>query len=145
MQTDKPYAYSFDRETFQGAFATREQAADAGLRAAQQQMNNVPSVFVGKRVAIDPQADGHADAIARSMRQRMLASSGDAGYLAAANEHVLADLDAQLAATIVGWLTRHELVPAAKVKSISEYPLPTVHAHGPSRDDEVQLMGGEME
>ena len=141
----KEYAYSFDRESFTGEFATRELAAEAGLRAAQARIDAIAAVYVGKRVAVDPQAEGHADDVAKAMRRRMLAGTGEAGYLAGANEHVLADLDAQLAATIVGWLRRHELGPAAKIKAISEHPLPTVHAHGPTRDDEVQLMGGEVD
>ena len=139
------YAFSFDRETFQGSFATREQAAEAGLRAAESRIDSVAAVYVGKRVATDPQADGHADDVAKSMRRRMMARTGEAGYLSAANEHTLADLDAALASAIIAWLRRHGLEPAAKIKSISEHPLPTVHAHGPTRDDEVQFMGGETE
>lgn len=141
----KEYAFSLDRESFHGEFATREQAADAGIRAAQARTDSVAAVYVGKRVATDPQAEGHADDIAKSMRRRMMGRTGEAGYLAAANEHVLADLDAALATAIVAWLRRHGLEPATKVKAISEHPLPTVHAHGPSRDDEVQFMGGEAD
>lgn len=139
------YAFSFDRETFEGKFATREQAVEAGLKAAQARTDVIAAVFVGKRVAPDPQAEGHAEDVARSMRRRMLARTGDATYLAGANEHTLADLDATLAKCIVEWLRRHDLKPAAKFLAISEHPLPTVHAHGPSRSDEVQLMGGEVD
>lgn len=141
----KQYAFSFDRESFQGEFATREQAAEAGLRAAVANLNNVAAVYVGKRVPTDPQADGHAEQIAKSMRQRLTARAGDAAYLPAADEHALADLDAEVAKTIVEWLKRHELMPPARVKSLSEHALPVVHVHGPSRSDEVQLMGGETE
>lgn len=139
----KPYGYSFDRARFTGEFATREQAVEAGLSAARERGRNVEAVFVGKRVPVDPQADHHADDVARSMRQRMQAKAGDADYLAGANEHVLADLDASLARTIVAWLDRQKLSPAARVTSISEHAIPSVRAHAPSRNDEVQLIGPE--
>lgn len=139
----KPYGYSFDRERFNGAFATREQAVEAGLHAAEARSGVVEAVFVGKRVPLNPQADHHADDVARSMRRRMAATTGDGAYLTGANEHVLADLDAALERTIVDWLGRHGLTPAARVLSISEHPLPTARAHAPSRDDEVQFLGQE--
>lgn len=139
----KPYGYSFDRERFVGEFATREQAVDAGLRAAQARNVNVDAVFVGKRVPLDPQADHHADDVARSMRRRMQARTGDSGYLAGANEHVLADLDSAITKTICEWLKRHDLVPAARVASISEHAIPAVRAHAPDRSNEVQLIGPE--
>ena len=139
----KPYAYSVDRETFRGDFATREQALEAGLRSTAARSGMVAAVFVGRRVPVDPQADHHAEEIVRSMKRRMLSKTGDASYLAGANEHVLADLDAALARTIVGWLTKHDLAPAARVSSISEHPLPAVRAHAPGRHDEVQMIGPE--
>ena len=149
MSTDTlimPYAYSFNRDTFQGEFATREQAIEAGLKAAAARVSAPPTaVYVGKRVPTDPQADGHAEEVVKSMRQRMLDRAGDSAYLAAAHEHALADLDAALARAIGEWLTRNDFGPAAKVKSISEHPLPLSHEHGPSSSDEVQLMGGEFE
>jgi hypothetical protein len=139
----KPYGYSFDRDRFIGEFATREQALDAGLKAAQARSAIVEAVYVGKRVAVDPQADHHAEEIAQSMRRRMQSKVGDGTFLAGANEHVLADLDAALCRVIVAWLERHGLMPAARVTSISEHPLPAVRAHAPSRNDEVQSIGPE--
>lgn len=143
MNAVKPYGYSFDREQILGEFATREQALEAGLRAAEHKGGLVEAVFVGKRVPVDPQADHHADDVVRSMKRRMLSKAGDATYLLAANEHLLADLDAALAKTIVEWLDRNGLAPAAKVASISEHPIPTVRGHAPDRRSEVQLIGPE--
>ena len=139
----KPYGYSFDRDRFIGEFATREQALDAGLKAALERSGIVEAVYVGKHVAVDPQADHHAEEVSRSMRRRMQSKVGDGSFLACANEHVLADLDAALCRAIVAWLDRHGLTPAARVTSISEHPLPAVRAHGPSRSDEVQSIGPE--
>lgn len=139
----RPYGYSFDRETFRGEFATREQALDAGLRSAAARSGMVAAVFVGKRVAVDTQADHHAEDVVRSMRRRMQSKTGDGGYLAGANEHVLADLDTALAHAINGWLERHALMPAARVTSISEHPLPAVPAHAVGRSDEVSMIGPE--
>lgn len=141
---NRPYAYSFDRESgFRGAFATREQAAEAGQEKAREGSTPIQAVFVGKRVAVDPQSEGHADFIARSMRARMQAKTGTTGYLADANEHLLADLDTAIATTINGWLKRHELSPASKISSISEHPLLTPHEHPVDRTVEVGLIGGE--
>lgn len=141
----KPFAFSFDRETFRGEFATREEAAEAGQAEALKQMSVVEAVYVGKRVPTNPQADMHADDVVKSMKRRMLSKTGDAGYLAGANEHILADLDAGIEHAIVDWLRRHQLQPADKFSSISEHPLPQVHAHGPSKDDEVGMMGPDVE
>lgn len=141
----KPFAFSFDRETFRGEFATREEAALAGQAEALKYIAVVEAVYVAKRVPCNPQADMHADDVVKSMKRRMLAKAGDSTYLAAANEHVVADLDASLEHAIVDWLKRHELQPPDKFSSISEHPLPSVHAHGPSLDDEVGLMGPDTE
>ena len=141
----KPFAFSFDRETFRGEFATREEAAVAGQAEALNLMSIVEAVFVAKRVPTNPQADGHGDDVVKSMRRRMHVKRGDAGYLAAANEHVVADLDAGIEHAIVDWLKRHELMPADKFSSISEHPLPSVNAHGPSGNDEVGMMGADSE
>lgn len=141
----KPFAYSFDRETFRGEFATREEAAEAGQAEALKVMSIVEAVYVAKRVPTNPQADMHGDDVVKVMKRRMLSKTGDASYLAAANEHVVADLDAAIEHAIVDWLKRHELSPADKFSSISEHPLPSVHAHAPSRNDEVGMMGADSE
>ncbi len=141
----KPFAFSFDRETFRGEFATREEAAVAGQTEALKFMGIVEAVYVAKRVPTNPQADMHGDEVVKSMKRRMLTKTGDASYLAAANEHVVADLDAAIEHAIVDWLKRHDLAPADKFSSISEHPLPQVQAHGPSSSDEVGMMGPDSE
>lgn len=141
----KPFAYSFDRETFRGEFATREDAALAGQAEAMKFMAVVEAVYVGKRVPTNPQADMHADDVVKTMKRRMQHKTGDTSYLAGANEHLLADLDAAIEHAIIDWLKRHQLQPADKFSSISEHPLPQVHGHGPSKSDEVGPMGMDAE
>lgn len=141
----KPFAFSFDREAFRGEFSTREEAAAAGQAEALKYMAVVEAVYVGKRVPTNPQADMHADDVVKAMKRRMQNKTGDASYLAAANEHVVADLDAGLEHAILDWLKRHGLQPADKFASISEHPLPQVHAHAPSKHDEVGFMGMDAE
>jgi hypothetical protein len=138
------FSYSFDRETFQGDFATREQAVAAGFKAADELGGAVEAVYVGKKQPVNPMADHHAEDVVRGMRRRMLEKTGEANYLAGANEHVLADLDASIEASIVDWLARHQLAPAPKLTALSEHPLPTVPAHAAdTRRDEVKLIGPE--
>lgn len=138
------FAYSFDRETFHGDFATRELAVQVGFKAAEELGGAVEAIYVGKKQPVDPMADHHAETVVRAMRRRMLEKTGEANYLATANEHLLADLDAAIEAAVVDWLTRHNLKPAPKLAALSEHPLPTVPAsHAESRRDEVKLLGPE--
>ena len=142
---NKPFAFSFDRESgFRGAFATREAAVEAGQEAARERSTPIDAIYVGKRVPVDPQADGHAECIVKAMRERMLGKCGVTDYLSKANEHLMADLDAQLAATIAVWLRRHAMLPAARISSISEHPLPMAREHPIDRSGrELSLIGGE--
>ncbi len=139
----KPFGYSFDRESFRGEFATREEAVEQGLRAADAHPTPIEAVFVGKRVPTNPQADGHADDVARAMRQRMRDKTGDTSYLAFANEHILADLDAAIEHTVIAWLRHHRLAPADKIMSITEHAVPLVHGHAPSENNEVSQFGSD--
>jgi hypothetical protein len=138
----KLFSYSFDRESFQGEFDTREQAVEAGIKAAEKMSGMIEAVYVGKRRPVDAQADLHAEAVVEAMRVRMESRAGDSTYLAQVNEHVLADLDASLEHAIVEWLARHGLAPAPRFTGISEHPLPLVAIHAPSGPgDEVSFIG----
>jgi hypothetical protein len=139
----KPFAFSFDRETFRGEFSTREQAVDAGLAAATQMPAGVEAVYVGKRQPVDPVAEGHAEDLIAAMRQRMADRTGDYGYLRGVNEHVAADLDAAVEHTIVAWLRHHNLAPADRFVSISEHTTPLVKGHAPSATNEVTQFGSD--
>ena len=71
------FAYSLDRETFTGVFNTREEAFHAGCYAAERLHANITEVYVGQRVAGDPQADLHAWELIKSMRDRARAAATD--------------------------------------------------------------------
>src|SRR5215203_3969498 len=126
------YAYSLDRETFTGIFNSRKEAYEAGCTAADRLHSQVTEIYVGQRVAGDPQADLHAWEVIKSMRERARAAAGDdaAGYLARVNGDQAKDLDGALEAVILRWLNLHKLAPTFfRIEAVSEHPLPTVAHH----------------
>jgi hypothetical protein len=134
------YAFSIDRESFRGDFATRDLAVAAGLEAARE-LPSLEAIYVGKKTPVDTQTDDHAETILKAMRRRMLEEQGDANWLGSVNEHVIADLDAAVEHAIVGWLNRHDLTPADKITAISEHPIPTVAGHAPDKTVEPSMIG----
>jgi len=140
------FAYSLDRETFTGIFNTREEAFHAGCYAAERLHANITEVYVGQRVAGDPQADLHAWELIKSMRDRARAGVGDdaAGYLGHVSESQAKDLDGAIEAALLRWLTNYKLMPSFfRIEAVSEHPVPT-HTHagfGKTRDDEVHDLG----
>jgi hypothetical protein len=137
----KPFCFSLDRENFTGEFSTREEAKTAGLNAAAGSSAAVDAVYVAKRQPINPQADHHADRVVADMVERMRIKNREENFLEEVTEQQLADLDASLEHAIVQWLGRHQLGPAPRLISLSEYPVTNPKGHGPSRNDEVVLMG----
>src|SRR5437763_17211928 len=97
------YAYSLDRETYSGVFATREEAVRAGCAAADRLHSQVTEVYVGQRVAGDPQADLHAWEVVKSMRERARPAARDdaTGYLAHVTAQQARDQDGALEAPIL--------------------------------------------
>src|SRR5439155_13483480 len=140
------YAYSLDRETFTGIFATREEAFRAGCYAAERLHAQVNEIYVGQRVAGDPQADLHAWELIKCMRDRARAAAGDdaAGYLAHVSNEQANDLDGAIESAILRWLGNYKLGPAFfRIEAVSEHPVVS-HAHagfGKVKDDEVHEIG----
>ena len=64
------YAYSLDRESFTGVFNSRAEAFEAGCAAADRMNASVTEIYVGQRVAGDPQANLHAWEIVKSLGLR---------------------------------------------------------------------------
>src|SRR5439155_27178801 len=95
------YAYSLDRETFTGIFATREEAFHAGCYAAERLHAQVNEIYVGQRVTGDPQADLHAWELIKCMRDRARAAVGDDAmtYLAHVTNEQVKDLDGAIEPT----------------------------------------------
>ena len=141
------YAYSVHGEKFLGAYETREQAVARAIEVARMQPTPPSSVFVGKRVAGDPQAKNLARNVIRLMRERALGAVGDEaeGYLAGVTREQEADLDRSLQEAITGWLERNDLSPTFfKVESISEHCVPEVRRNGEwkkEQEKEVQYLG----
>src|SRR2546423_7906287 len=97
------YAYSLDRETFTGIFNTRDEAFHAGCYAAERLHAQVNEIYVGQRVAGDPQADLHAWELIKCMRDRARAAVGDDAmtYLSHVTNEQAKDLDGAIEATIL--------------------------------------------
>lgn len=117
------YAYSFDRNTFFGSFATRQEAYYAGLTRLNSLTDQPEAIYVAERIQPDLQVTGHASGIIREMRKRADIASGDAaaGWLVNVTGQQVADLDEMLGQTIFAWLRKHELQPKFfSVEHISE-------------------------
>lgn len=140
------FAYSLDRETYTGVFGTREEAFHAGCYAAERLHANITEIYVGQRVAGDPQADLHAWELIKSMRARAREAAGDdaATYLKNVSNEQAKDLDGAIESTILRWLANYKLGPGFfRIEAVSEHPVPT-HTHagfGKTRDDEVHDVG----
>jgi hypothetical protein len=140
------YAYSLDRESFTGIFNTREEACQAGCAASERLHAQVTEIYVGQRVAGNPQADLHAWEMIKSMRERARAAAGDdsAGYLTNLTAEQVRDLDGALESTLLRWLANYKIGPAFyRFEGISEHPLLSVAyaGFGKTTDDEVHEIG----
>lgn len=140
------FAYSLDHVTFKGNFETRAEALAAAKRDLATRDAPIEAIFVGRRVAVDPQASDHADGVIASMRRRMSDLTDDSQYLRRVNDQQHADLDAALERTILDWLARHEFLPNTdRVENISEHPIPMAATMVRSTDDdEVDILGPEQ-
>ena len=143
------YAYSLDRESYTGIYNTRDEAFRAGCLAAERLHSSVTEVYVGQRVAGDPQADLHAYELIKSMRTRARAAAGDdsTGYLAHVTAEQARDLDGAIESAVLRWLAAHKLGPSFfRIEAVSEHPLPCVTYAGfgqNGHDREVHDLGDE--
>src|SRR4051812_34485786 len=94
------FVHSFDRETFHGSDETRQAALKAALDEIPQLDGSPDTVYVGKRVPIDPGSSGLAEMILAAMRRRVREGSGldniSIDYLRNVNEHQVAELDDEI-------------------------------------------------
>jgi type II secretory pathway component PulM len=125
------YAFSFDRETFTGQFASRAEALNHAIAQARQMSDPPSEIYVALKISGDPQASGQAQSVMQRMSDRARAASGNAArYLQDVPEQSEAELDAMLEQTILTWLKKHDQMPTFyTVEAISEHPLPTVSNH----------------
>jgi hypothetical protein len=126
------FAYSLDRETFTGVFNTREEAFRAGCQAADRLHTQLNEIYVGQRVAGDPQADLHAWEVIKSMRDRARAAAGDdsTGFLSHVSAEQAKDLDGAIESVVLRWLANYKIGPQFfRIEAVSEHPLPTAVTH----------------
>jgi hypothetical protein len=141
------FAYSLDRETFSGIFNSRDEAFRAGCVAVDRLQSQVTEIYVGQRVAGDPQADLHAWEVIKSMRDRARAAAGDdaTGYLKGVTAEQARDLDGVIESAILRWLANHKIGPSFfRIEGVSEHPLPSVTYSGfgqNGHDTEVHDLG----
>lgn len=123
------FVHSFDRESFSGLAETRQDALQEALAKLPDLDTSPDTIYIGKRVLLDPGSSGLAELVLGAMRRRVREESGleSAGndYLRNVNEHQLAELDDQIDRVIQSWLNKHGLSPtSSKVVAISEHPVP---------------------
>ncbi|MEO6436415.1 MAG: hypothetical protein ABIP55_11750 [Tepidisphaeraceae bacterium] len=141
------YAYSLDRESYTGIYNSREEAFRAGCVAADRLHAQLNEIYVGQRVAGDPQADLHAWEVIKSMRDRARSAAGDdaTGYLKSVTAEQARDLDGAIESAILRWLANHKVGPAFhRIESVSEHALPSIAYAGFGKnghDTEVHDLG----
>src|ERR1700683_2204533 len=103
------YAYSLNGEHYRGAFSSRDEAIAEALGAARRSDDTPQSVFVGRMVAANPKAEGHARAVWSHITARAREKFGDAAsnYLANLGKPAIEELDAALELVVLGWLQRN--------------------------------------
>jgi hypothetical protein len=135
------YAFSFDRDSFEGAYETREGAYRAAVdRAAELNIAADTPIYTGQRMSADPQADGHARQVVNAMRRRARERVGEDAldYLKTVNDEQLIDLDRALDAVVTRWLANYKLSPTwYRIGAVSEHPMPLVHQVASSSEREV--------
>jgi hypothetical protein len=137
------FAFSFDRETFNGQYDTRQHALDAALVALRDRVDRPEGIFIGQWAQPNLQADHHADDLIDAMRTRWQSAGNENPFLADVTEQQAADLDHEIEKTIVAWIAKHRLTPpAVKVRAVSEHPVPNVrHVADDGNARETSLIG----
>jgi hypothetical protein len=137
------FAYSFDRETFNGAFDSRQAALDAAMKVLRERSDMPEGIFVGQWAEPDPRSADHAESVVDAMRDRWANSGAEGAFLQKVTHQQLADLDHELDRTIRTWLAKHNLAPRpTKVRAVSEHPVPNVHHVAANMaEKETSLMG----
>jgi hypothetical protein len=140
------YSFSFDRESFEGTYNSRSEAFAAALKKAASQEDAPTTVFIGERVAGDPQATGHAEEIIARMSDRARGVWGDEAdhYLRNVTREQMRDLDGALEQVILRWLQLHQHKPNFfRISAVSEHQLasPAASARGQGENNEVHDLG----
>jgi hypothetical protein len=121
------FSYSFNRETFNGNFETRQEALKKALENLGELSDSPEVIYIGKRVPLDPVPSGLGELVLSAMRRKVRDEAGDGASqsLRRINEHQLAELESELNRAVNAWLAKHELISAqSKITAISEHPVP---------------------
>ncbi len=132
------FAYSLNGEEYRGAFASRDEAVKEALEAARRSSDAPPTIYVGRRVAADPKASGHARAVLSNMAARAREEFGDAAssYLTGLSKPQIENLDESLELVVLGWLQRNGLTPTFfNVEAIGEHSVPRCTAERAGEED----------
>src|SRR5947209_5862788 len=124
------YAFSLNGENWQGALETREAALVAAIQKCSGASDPPGTVFVGEIQGGEALADRLGKVVVDEMRTRARGRGieGAGRYLRDLPAAQLAELDAQLERTVVGWLQKHKLMHQSfKVEAISEHSTPVAH------------------
>jgi hypothetical protein len=124
------YAYSLNGENWQGAFATRETALQSALQKCSGVSDPPGTVFVAEIPASEAFADHLGHALIKEMCDRAVRQgNGDTSvYLHDVTAAQLDQLDEAIELVLMRWLQTNALLPeSAKVRSISEHPVPLPH------------------
>jgi hypothetical protein len=124
------YAYSLNGENWKGAFPTREQALGTAFQRCDGVSDPPGSVFVGEIPTTEAFADhlGHALIIELRRRARTRGADNAIEYLRDVTTAEIKQLDEAIEAALMSWLQANHLLPdSAKIRSISEHPVPLPH------------------
>jgi hypothetical protein len=124
------YAYSLNGENWQGAFTTREAALQSALQKCSGVCDPPGTVFVAEIPASEAFADHLGPALIREMRDRAaIQGNGEASaYLHDVAAAQLNQLNEAIESILMRWLQTNALLPeSARVRSISEHPVPLPH------------------
>jgi hypothetical protein len=138
------FVYSFDRQTYEGSYPTRAEALASGIARARQLSGAIDTVYVGQRIAGDPQTADHAEGVLKAMRARAKHAVGEGAerYLRGVTDQEEAMLDDALRDAIVAWLDRTGRKPTFfTVKAVSEHAVPSTPQRKFDATDEVSIFG----
>lgn len=135
------YSYSFDRETFVGRFASRDEALLGAQDVLRDRSEMPEAIYVARRVPVDLFERGHGRDLVESIRHEARSHGGDVSYIKNLDKDDLDDLDAAIARCIREWAKRRELTPDVEhFEAVSEYPVPLItHVEQPDTDEVGQL------
>ena len=140
------YAYSFDRESFRGRFASRNEAAEAAQIALSNYPTSVETIYVGRLVDREAPVEGLSAGVLEMIERRHRERGGASGLTdeladAVANEDACQELDDRLFVVLREWLADHGCLAGPGFEEISEHAPPLVSHVAAGASHEIGLIG----